>query len=286
MFATTIEYVLKTYTEEYSLPEIEIGLDGSMETFDKEFHPVEGDQLREWLASGPRAMAITTPIYPFPKHEFPEILEIYGDALLPPNNHVVLMHAGDIRDAELNMLFQNHKIAYGQYRHYGLDFFFGDNRSDIVRWNKDYTNWRDMRPWELREWFSLFYSAIAHKLVNSRYQAPDYVLPMTNSKLLDDPYQAFQKIIQHCGLTEKSGLQEYSTKWRAAQQYIIDEFLLLDQIIKTTLENQDFSWHDLNIFAESIVQRRLRDLGYEIRCDGLDIFPTNSKTLANLLERV
>jgi hypothetical protein len=285
MFATTIEYVLKTYTEEYALPKIEIGLDGSMETFDKEFHPVEGAQLREWLDAGPRPNSITTPIYPFPKHEFSEILEIYGPALKEPNK-AILVHAGNMDHAELNMLFQHHKIAYGQYRHYGLDFFFGDNRADIVQWNSNYQHWRDMKPWELREWFSLFYSAIAQKWINSRYQIPDYVLPVTNQTILDDTLGTFQKIIKHCGLTEKSGLDEYSIKWRQAQQYIVDEFLLLDQIIKHTVEKQPFVWHDLNIFAESIIQRRLRELGYEIRCDGLDIFPTDSETLANLLERV
>jgi hypothetical protein len=69
------------------------------------------------------------------------------------------------------------------------------------------------------------------------------------------------------------------------QQYIVDEFTLLDDICNNTINNIAFSWNPINIIAESIVQQRLRALGFEIQCDGLNNFPVDSKTLYNLLER-
>ena len=53
-----------------------------------------------------------------------------------------------------------------------------------------------------------------------------------------------------------------------------------------TVNNVLFEWNKVSIISEAIVQQRLRSLGYEIRCDGLNNFPTDSHTLGNLLEEV
>jgi len=37
------------------------------------------------------------------------------------------------------------------------------------------------------------------------------------------------------------------------------------------------------IFDEAYVQAKLRDNGYEIKCDGLDIFPKNSEEMHKLI---
>jgi hypothetical protein len=286
MFATTLEHVISTYTLEYNQPPVGVGTDGSMHTHKKIFHTASADSILDFLSNNPEPTAVTTPIYPFEDREITDIIKVYGNWTLPPDNTCIIVHGKSQRDCELNLLFQYHKIVNGHYFHYGFDFFFNSNEHNIVHWNKNYKSWHDMRQWELREWYSLFYPGVIHKWINSQYLVPDHFLQLSNFEILNNPLLEFKKVIQHCKLTEKDGLEDFSKKWKQAQQYIVDEFLLLDQIIKHTLEKQPFEWHDLNIFAESIIQRRLRDLGYEIRCDGLDIFPTNSETLANLLERV
>jgi hypothetical protein len=90
------------------------------------------------------------------------------------------------------------------------------------------------------------------------------------------------------GLTiiNKTELTQFCNKWTKAQQYIVDEYRLIDSIVSSILDNEDYNWPALNIIAESIIQKRLRDAGYELKCYNLNTFPTNSKTLANLLEKV
>lgn len=55
------------------------------------------------------------------------------------------------------------------------------------------------------------------------------------------------------------------------------------QVVQHTTNQQDFAWDPLPLASESWVQWQLRNLGFEIRCDGLDSFPTNSQTLYDLL---
>jgi len=49
------------------------------------------------------------------------------------------------------------------------------------------------------------------------------------------------------------------------------------------LTDKDTVWDPLPLPSEVWIQYRLRELGYEIRCHGLDIFPTTSVQLKKLL---
>jgi hypothetical protein len=165
--------------------------------------------------------------------------------------------------------------------------FGGDhNAHNIVNWNSDYTSWKQMQLWEWREWFSLFYVSWVQEWQESVDQAPEYFLKIKNTDLLFDTENSVNQIIDFCRLTVKTGLGQFIDKWQSKQQYIVDEFKLLDQIIDSTITQQALIWQPINIVAEAIVQQRLRSKGYEIRCDGLNTFPTDSQTLYKLLEKV
>jgi hypothetical protein len=142
-----------------------------------------------------------------------------------------------------------------------------------------------MQPWELREWFSLFYVPWVQEWIESQHQVPDTFLKVHNTDMLYDTKNTCRRIFKFLNLTETGDLDSFVSDWTEKQQYIVDEFNLLDQICKHTVDNTDFTWHQVNIIAEAIVQQRLRTLGYEIRCDGLNTFPTDSKTLYSKLER-
>jgi hypothetical protein len=142
-----------------------------------------------------------------------------------------------------------------------------------------------MQPWQLREWFSLFYVPWTQEWIDSKHQVDDDFLILTNTEILYDTEHSVKKIMAFCQLTEKPGLSDFVQHWQSKQQYIIDEFDLLDKIVTNTIANQPMSWPTINIIAEAIVQQRLRVHGYEIRCDGLDQFPTDSQILYNLLEK-
>jgi hypothetical protein len=283
MFGSTVEFVLRAFTDKFNkFNKVNAGglvlSDGSMHSFKKAFHPVHLNSI-----TPDAKVDISTPIYPFKEHHFPEILQAFYDNELV--DQAVILYANSLRAAELNLLFQYHKIAVGKKINLGLDIFCNGNTHNIINWNQNYTHWDQMQPWELREWFSLFYVPWVQEWIESQHQAPDTFLKVHNTDMLYDTKNTCRRIFKFLNLTETGDLDSFVDLWSEKQQYIVDEFNLLDQICKHTVDNTDFTWDPINIIAEAIVQQRLRALGYEIRCDGLNTFPTDSKTLYSKLER-
>ena len=66
-------------------------------------------------------------------------------------------------------------------------------------------------------------------------------------------------------------------------QKFINQDRICDHIIDSILNDKFITWDSLPLPSEAWVQWRLRELGYELRCHGLDIFPTNSVQLKELL---
>jgi hypothetical protein len=58
---------------------------------------------------------------------------------------------------------------------------------------------------------------------------------------------------------------------------------LCNNIVNHTLANEPFEWEGIPLPSQGWVQWQLRNLGYEIRCYGLDKFPTDSATLRDIL---
>lgn len=283
MFGSTIEHVLRSYTKEYTPTGGVIDKFGALHTFTKEFHPTDGSKIYKHLDKLTED-SITTPIYPFIDSRLPDILKEF-DNIFNSQHKCMLLHAPNREAAEINMLFQYHKIVLGLEK--SLDAFYsGIKNSNFKRWNKSYQSWADLKPWEFREWFSLFYVEWIQEWIDSKNQVANYFLKISNVDVLTDPESQFKKIINFCELTEVPGLTDFCTKWKQAQQYIVDEFESINKIISAVTSQQSLTWQPMSIISEAIVQRRLRDAGYEIKCANLDIFPNDSKTLYNLLEKV
>ena len=285
MFGSTIEFVLRSYSQEYEPIETPILPDGSMHSFGKQAHLFNCDLDLIFSKRNLPTNAITTIIYPFKKKTLPEIL-LELDKHTHITDSFILVHADNLADAELNMLFQYHKIANGSKLKLGLEIFCGDNTHNIKSWNGNYNHWSDMQLWQLREWLSLFYVGWVTQWQQSHNQTSTQFLKITNGQILENPSQVFARIIKHCGLTPRAGLDSFALTWRQAQQYVIDEYALLDQIVMHAINNEQLRWSSTNIIAEAIVQQKLRALGYEIQCDGLTVFPTDSKTLYTMLYKV
>lgn len=279
MFGSTIEYVLRSYTKENTPIIGKIQDDGSMHSFTKEFHPTSLTQVNKLVNCN--TTSITTPLYPFQDAQLPEILKSYK--ILESVNHNILLYADSNKSAELNMLFQYHKIAIS--RNNGLKIFCGENSHVVVNWNPNYTSWKDMQCWELREWLSLFYVSWVQEWIESQNQVPNNFLKIKNTDMLFNTKTTLLKIIDFCELTLNDNIDSFVLEWQQKQKYIINEFDLLDKIVKSVVENIQFNWTNLNIISEAIIQQRLREKGFEIKCDGLNTFPTNSISLYNLLEK-
>lgn len=66
------------------------------------------------------------------------------------------------------------------------------------------------------------------------------------------------------------------------QKYLLQD-KICNSIIDSVRTNTTVSWPNLTLPSEAWVQWKLRNCGLEIRCDGLDIFPTSSVQLRELL---
>ena len=280
MFGSTIEYIVRSYSNELTPVAGKILADGSMHSFSKSAHFGDIERISDFFESN-RVAEVTTPAYPFKQQHLPEILEYFNKYSIV-NNPCILIHATDVKAAELNMLFQYYKIS----KVLGLDIFCQGNEHNITAWNSSYTHWSQMQPWQLREWISLFYVSWVQEWITSPGYVDNKFLTVKNTDFLVDPIITANKIFDHCKLTQKSGLNEFLLQWQQAQQYIVDEFALLDRIVECSITNHPLEWQPINIIAEAIVQQRLRAKGYEIRCDGLDTFPTDAIMFNTLLEKV
>lgn len=282
MFGSMIEHVLRAHTIEGDGVSAEIRNDGSMHTFKKQLH------IADWNFSVdnlPTDAWITTPIYPTNELHLPEVLKkLKNFSSSWDTDKKILIYADSVESAERNMLFQYYKIAIGLGM--GLDIFASINKHSVKNWNPFYQSWHDMQTWELREWFSLFYPGWISEWMNSVDKVDNSFLTISNSSIMDNPVDALLTIMSFCNLTAKNKFAffDFLKKYRSAQQYIIDEYNLTKDIVNAVLENRTMSWAPLNIISESIIQQRLREKGHEIKCDGLDVFPTDSNTLYNLLD--
>lgn len=285
-FGSTVEFVIRNYTDYPHKVPGHILADGSMHSFRKQHH-VNGNGVLESLTKQDIADdAVTTPIYPFESLKLPEIIQHFSQLASWNQDTKILIYQPTIRAVELNYLFKYHKIITG-YLNKGLGIIIGNNAHNLAGWNVHYTHWSQMKLWELREWFSLFYADYHAELTNAtEHVDPDHWLIITNIELLNYPAHTWTKIAKHCGLQVCPDIENFARSWQQAQQYVIDEFDLLDQIVENSLSNSEFEWQPTNIVAEAIVQQRLRAFGYEIRCDGLDSFPTDAKILHSLLDKV
>jgi hypothetical protein len=284
MFASTLEYMLRNFTADFEDVKGQITSDGSMHTFWKEFHI---DSLKD-LDKFSEKIKISTPLYPFSDADFNEILAQWPGNLNKSKN--ICIRAKDIRDSELNLLFQFYKIVKGTLNIESA-IFGKDSSKNFAKWNPSYLHWSDMQKWELREWFSTYYPDYVTEWIDVEKDINQFnnFLLINNIDILNNLDVEFTKIINHCGLTEDKTKEyfDFISNWIRAQQYILKEFELIDKIVKKTLENLEFDWSDdrLCIISECIIQKRLRDSGYEIKCHNLNNFPTNSEQLYKLLEK-
>lgn len=293
MFGSTIEFIIKNFSNEFSNDQEDLNNyileDGSLHSYKKEFHPCTLDALKEMAAMSSLEKRVNTPIYPTPDGKFNELLDtvISRDFLLNKN---ILIHSPTQTASELNMFFQYYKIAIGSNGHHnGMGVFFdGPNaNANVVRWNEKYCTWQDMKKWELREWFSMFYEAWLSQWIDSATEAPSSFLKLTNTEMLDNPKQFMDTIFNYCNLTwNNKDIDNFLNIWHTKQNVIVNKFNECYSILNNIINNNDTTWEELDFIQEAVLQKKLRDHGYKIKCWELDKFPTSTKQLYNLLEKV
>ena len=293
MFGSTIEFIIKNFSNEFSSDREDLNdyilKDGSLHSYKKEFHPCTLDALKKITSMSSSEKRVNTPMYPNPDAKFNEIIEavVSNDFLLNKN---ILIHSPNETASELNMFFQYYKIAVGEKKHpdgLGVFFMSKDANENIANWNEDYKSWHDMKTWELREWFSIFYDSWLSQWIDSVNQVPDSFLKLPNTGMLDNPKQHMDTIFSHCELTwNNKDIDNFLNIWHNKQNVIVNKFNECNSILNNIINNVDSSWNKLDFIQEVVIQKKIRDYGYEIKCWGLDEFPTNTKHFYKLLEKV
>ncbi len=278
MFGTTIEYVLRSYTPDAVPIDAKICNDGSMHSFKKQKHLSDIGSVEDFLSKH-KQVQISTPIYPFEDTHLGDILNIYKQ-YRPHGDKNILIYADSLNSVELNLLFVYYKVITGNLN-LGLGIYLDNVDNNIMHWNKNYTHWTQMQQWELREWISLFYVSLTREWIDSFWQVDNSFLKVKNTDILHDPYQAISQIAEFCNLTITDNAKSFLLEWQQRQQYILDEFLCLDQITNQTIDH----WKPLSIISEAILQQRFRSKGFELQCHNLNTFPTDSDSLYKLLKK-
>lgn len=170
------------------------------------------------------------------------------------------------------------------------------NFGSVIDINKIYKNWpveegtkiNDMPEWVRREFMSLYLVPAwfdRHEWYHiDRWSHPKCCV-VTVNQLLHNFENTINRIKTHCNLQFKKNVAElmpYHEQNLKLQKYI-NQDQLCGQIISSIIEDQVFEWEKLTLTSEAWIQWQLRNRGFEIRCHGLDTFPTNSVQLKELL---
>jgi hypothetical protein len=144
--------------------------------------------------------------------------------------------------------------------------------------------------WEIREKLSFVMEGRYkhHDKEWTDFVAPN-VIDVPIAKLGTDFEQVLENVFSELGLifdpTRKKEMPEHLSTWRTSQQFLhIDQ--KCSQIINSTVNNRYHDWSHihLDIFAEAYIQMQFRLLHkLQLKCYNLNVFPTNTKDLKELL---
>jgi hypothetical protein len=168
-----------------------------------------------------------------------------------------------------------------------LDPVFADNL---------YNNWPVKRDtpvdqipiWIKREILSFNLMPSWHRQVEwyhpTQWSHPRCQLVLTK-ELLYNFESTVQKLQKFCNLEFKKNITDLVPihNIMLSLQLYLSQDQLCHRIVDHALDNQLFEWKDIPLPSQGWVQWQLRNLGYEIRCHGLDKFPTDSVALQNIL---
>jgi len=166
--------------------------------------------------------------------------------------------------------------------------------------DKIYNNWSvapgtaidDIPSWIIREFLSLYlvpawHDQVEWNLLDSFNHAQLLIVPL--SSLLFNINPTLDRICNFCQIdlsADSDTINNIHQKMLFYQKNLHKDSLCC-KIVQSTIDGKDFDYSDKNLtlIDESWIQWRLRELGYELKCDGLNQFPLSTIKLANKLYR-
>ena len=142
--------------------------------------------------------------------------------------------------------------------------------------------------WEIRESISFWFNEYPTYL-RAFYSVNENCIIVELEDLITNLEQVLDRLINELrlewSLLHRDTIGELTNTWLRLQKHIHKDFVCR-QIITNILGNTKYDWADqkLTMYDEAFVQWALRDLhGLAMKCYNVDVFPTNTTDLRNLL---
>jgi hypothetical protein len=163
---------------------------------------------------------------------------------------------------------------------------------NLKGWGK--TNIHDFEIWQLREllsfyWFTRAEGQIAawKKIEQSNHDLMHVSISALRTNFLDTVVNTANYFDIPVNNHHLDRLQEIYPQWLELQKHIHKDDLC-DNIVKALCHNQSYDWSNeqLSIIDEAMIQKKLFDNNIGIKCNDLNIFPTNTDDFRPLLENI
>jgi len=294
-FGTTIEYCLKNFSQEHGPLGQGIGKNslttlrstGSMHSYQKDFHihhieHINVDAVDSIGIKKRSNINFLSSIYPlvcsFNQNEDVSVQRAFNaHKTYTLDNHVIMVKFKDIKDIEIAHLMRYEKIP--------LPLVVSSVSLECCRqWNPNVNSVMDLERWQLRELLSIQFNNNIQDLLDVERYADDHWLVVDIDEILNDLSGVINKSMEYVGWTKNNeDLDAFSTNWAEKQKIITNRLEKIESIVSKTLADEELNWGELQLIDQVLIQARLLRQGYEIKCDGLNIFPTNSVELIKLL---
>lgn len=282
-FGHTIEYSIKHFSQEHGPIENLNPLmsTGSMHNYLFENHVIEYNESILKAIDRDRILSIVYPTHSIENYQLSTDNSFkYINSYLTNKDKVIFVYCKSLRSAELLTSMAYEKI---------------DNNTLMAlidlkcakAWDPEIKKVTDLEIWQLRELLSMQFNNKIDAFLDVDQHIKKHWFSVTPEEIIQDLSGFIDKAISYIGWSRNSiDSSVFVSKWRAKQDKIIARQNVIDDIINNTLSDSEMVWDKLSLIDECHIQTRLLRQGYEIKCDGLNIFPTASKQLRNLLIKI
>ena len=145
---------------------------------------------------------------------------------------------------------------------------------------------QDLSKWQLREVLSYWdFSEFRKQYFNPPGPAENTINIQLES-LKDNFTETILNLVNALGYTpikERADMLDSIGKLWKDHQTEINKDQIVSNYLKKTISGEEYNVSNLNFFEEAWIQRELRALGYEIKCQDLDHFPESTVEMNKLI---
>ena len=141
-------------------------------------------------------------------------------------------------------------------------------------------------PWILREFFSFCIGDVLHNMYD--HSNINNFIAVSTQDFFENFLSVFKSLCNRLELSievSDSDIIKNNKVFIDSQQYHNSQFMC-ERWVCSVIDNVSTTLHQTTLFEGAYIQYRLRQLGYEVQCDGLDVFPINSQDMTKLIYKI